>query len=272
MYDFNFVKAASLEEAVSIRAAADDGTYIAGGQTLIPTLKQRLASPSDVIDISGIAGLAGISVEGGAVTVGAMTVHSEVAASADVRGAIPALAELAGMIGDPAVRNRGTIGGSLANSDPAADYPAAVLGLGATIVTNSREIAADDYFLELFETALEDGEIIREVRFPVPRRAAYMKFPNPASRYAVVGVFIADFGPETNTGIRVAVTGAGPYAFRVADMEAALAADFSADAVAGISVPADNLNTDLHASAEYRASLVTTMARRAVAKITGQGR
>lgn len=262
MYDFNYQKADSVADAVEKLKAADDGIFMAGGQTLLPTMKQRLAAPSDVIDLGGIADLAGISVDGDTVTIGAMTRHAVVAASADVKKKIPALAELAGLIGDPAVRNRGTMGGSVANSDPAADYPAAVLGLGATIVTNSREIAADDFFVDLFETALEEGEIITAIRFPVPKRAGYAKFPNPASRYAVVGVFVA----ETGDGVRVAVTGAGPCAFRVADMEAALGGNFAPDAVAGISVPADNLNTDMHASAEYRASLVTTMAKRAVAK------
>lgn len=262
MYQFNYQRAESVDDAVAKRGAADDGTYMAGGMTLIPTLKQRLAMPSDIIDLTGIDGLAGISVDGGMVTIGAMTRHAEVAESSEVRQAIPALADLAGEIGDPAVRNRGTIGGSLANADPSADYPAAVLGLGASIVTNNREIAADDYFLDLFETALEEGEIIIAVKFPVAKRAAYVKFPNPASRYAIVGVFVA----EANDGIRVAVTGAGPCAFRVAEMETALAVNFSAGAVAGIAVDAGDLNQDLHASAEYRASLVTTMAKRAVAK------
>ena len=265
MYRFEYHKATSLEDAASKRSTADDATYLAGGMTLIPTLKQRLASHSDLIDLAGIDGLAGISVDGAVVTIGAMTCHAEVAASAALRDAIPALADLAGLIADPAVRNRGTIGGSLANSDPAADYPAAVLGLGATIVTDKHEIAADDYFLDLFETALEEGEIITAIKFPVPKRAAYEKFPNPASRYAIVGVFVA----ETEGGVRVAVTGAGPCAFRVSDMEAALAGNFAPDAVAGITVSADDLNQDLHASAAYRASLVTTMAKRAVAKAAG---
>lgn len=265
MYEFNYAKADSVEDAAAKLKSADDGVYMAGGQTLIPTLKQRLAMPSDVIDLASIDGLSGITVSGDSVTIGAMTRHADVAASDEVKGAIPALAELAGLIGDPAVRNRGTLGGSLANSDPAADYPAAVLGLGATIITGAREIAADDYFLGLFETAIEEGEIITAVRFPIPQRAAYMKFPNPASRYAVVGVFVA----EMDGGVRVAVTGAGACAFRVSEMEAALAADFSGSAIAGVSVPADDLNDDLHASAEYRASLVNTMARRAAEKAAG---
>jgi carbon-monoxide dehydrogenase medium subunit len=234
---------------------------LAGGMTLIPTLKQRLASPDQLIDLSGIGDLAGISVSGDTVSIGAMTTHGEVAASKDVAGAIPALAALAEMIGDPAVRNRGTIGGSIANNDPAADYPAAVVGLGATVKTNKREIAGDDFFTGLFETALGEGEIVTSVSFPVPEKAGYSKFPNPASRYAIVGVFAA----KTGGGARVAVTGAGPCVFRVGDMESALDGNWSPDAVAGVSVSASGLNEDIHASAEYRAHLVTVMAKRAVA-------
>ena len=265
MYQFNYRKAASLADAAAKLAEADDGMLMAGGQTLIPTLKQRLAAPTDVIDLTGIADIVGVAVEGGQVTVGAMTTHAEVAASAEVRSAIPALAALADGIGDPQVRNRGTLGGSIANNDPAADYPAALLGLGAVVITNAREIGADDFFTGMFETALDDGEIVTAVRFPVPRAAAYVKFPNPASRYAIVGVFVA----RTGDGVRVAVTGAGPGVFRVPEMEAALAANFSVDAVAGIAVAPDDLNADLHASADYRASLVTTMAKRAVAAAGG---
>ena len=261
MYQFNYRKAASLADAAAKLAEADDGMLMAGGQTLIPTLKQRLAMPSDVIDLGGIAELTGIEVTADAVAIGAMTTHAAVAASGDVAGTIPALAKLAGGIGDAAVRNLGTIGGSLANSDPAADYPAAVLGLGATVKTDRREIAADDFFVDLFETALEEGEIIASVAFPVPKRAAYLKFPNPASRYAIVGVFVA----ETAGGVRVAVTGAGPCAFRVAEMEAALADSFAPEAIAGIAVPDDDLNTDIHAAADYRAHLIGVMAGRAVA-------
>lgn len=265
MYRFDYHRAASVAEAADRLKAAEDGTLMAGGQTLIPTLKQRLAAPTDVIDLTGIADIVGVAVEGGQVTVGAMTTHAEVAASHEVRSAIPALAALADGIGDPQVRNRGTLGGSIANNDPAADYPAALLGLGAVVITNAREIGADDFFTGMFETALDDGEIVTAVRFPVPRAAAYVKFPNPASRYAIVGVFVA----RTGDGVRVAVTGAGPGVFRVPEMEAALAANFSADAVAGIAVAPDDLNTDLHASADYRASLVTTMAKRAVAAAGG---
>ncbi|MDP6345433.1 MAG: xanthine dehydrogenase family protein subunit M [Alphaproteobacteria bacterium] len=258
MYNFNYQRASSLDDAVAKLGAASDGTLLAGGQTLIPTLKQRLASHSDVIDLSGIGDLRGISADGGGVTVGALTRHAEVAASADVPAALAALAD---GIGDPQVRNCGTLGGSIANADPAADYPAAVLGLGATVNTNLRSIAADDFFTGLFETALNDGEIITSVTFPTPQKAGYAKFPNPASRYAMVGVFAAQMGD----GVRVAVTGAGPCVFRVAEMESALAGNWSADAVAGISVSADGLNSDLHGSAEYRAHLVTVMAKRAVA-------
>ncbi len=261
MYNFAYHRPSSLADAQAALKGAEDGRLLAGGQTLIPTLKQRLARPSDVIDLAAIAELRGITVSGGSVAIGAMTRHAEVAASAEVAQAIPALAELASMIGDAQVRNCGTIGGSLATSDPAADYPAAVLGLNATVHTNSREIAADDFFTALFETALEDGEIITKVTFAAPEKAGYAKFPNPASRYAIVGVMAA----KTASGVRVAVTGAGPCAFRVGEMERALEATFAASALDGISVPADGLNSDLHASAEYRAHLVGVMARRAVA-------
>jgi len=261
MYEFNYRRASSVSDAVASLAQSDDASYLAGGMTLIPVLKFRLAGPSDVIDLAGLGELKGIQTGDGAVTIGAMTTHATVAASADVRQAIPALADLAESIGDPQVRNRGTIGGSIANADPAADYPAAVLGLGATVHTNSRTIAGDDFFTGMFETALEPGELVTAVSFPVPERAAYMKFPNPASRYAVVGVMVSQGGD----GVRVAVTGAGGSAFRVPEMEQALAGNFAPESVADISVSADGLNEDLHASAEYRAHLVTVMAKRAVA-------
>ena len=261
MYNFNYHRAGSVEEAVQALSAASDGTLMGGGMTLLPTLKQRLASPSDVIDLGGVAGLSGISEDGGNVVVGAMTIHAEVASNATVKSKIPALAALAEAIGDPQVRNRGTIGGSIANNDPAADYPAALLGLGATVRTNKREIAADDFFTGLFETALAEGEVITAVAFPVPEKAGYAKFPNPASRYAIVGVMVST-GPA---GTRVAVTGAGACVFRASAMEAALGGGFSADALTGASVSADDLNSDIHASAEYRAHLVGVMARRAVA-------
>ncbi len=261
MYNFNYQRPGSLEAAVAALGAAEDGTVMAGGMTLLPTMKQRLAQPSDLIDLAGVADLSGIAKDGNAVVVKAMTRHVDVASSAEVKANIPALAELASLIGDPQVRNRGTLGGSVANADPAADYPAAVLGLGATVNTNTRSISGDDFFTGLFETALTEQELITSVSFPIPKRAAYMKFPNPASRYAIVGVMVAD----TEGGIRVAVTGAGPNAFRVPEMEQALSGNFSSDAVAGVNVSADGLNSDIHASAEYRAHLVTVMAKRAVA-------
>lgn len=261
MHTFDYHRPKTIAEATSQRAADPDASYLAGGMTLIPTLKQRLANPSQVLDLAAIAELKGVSVANGVVSIGAMTCHADVALSADVRKVLPALADLAGAIGDPQVRNRGTIGGSLANSDPSADYPAAVLGLGAIIHTTTRQIAGDDFFKGLFETALEPSEMIVKVTFPIPKRAAYMKFPNPASGYAVVGVMIAD----TAQGIRVAVTGAGACAFRQTDMEAALAKSFSVAAIKDITISADDLNADMHATAEYRASLVGVMARRAVA-------
>lgn len=260
MHPFDYRRAASVEEAVAAFREAEDGAYLAGGHTLLPTMKQRLASPTALIDLAGLTALKGIAVADGAVEIGALTPHAAVAAAPDVRAAIPALAALAGRIGDPQVRNKGTIGGSLANNDPAADYPAAVLGLGATVMTDRRTIAADDFFTGLFETALEAGEIVTAVRFPRPRRAGYAKFPNPASRYAIVGVMAA----ETVSGVRVAVTGAGPCVFRARGIEAALGGglDEKADLP---SLPADGLNADIHASAEYRAHLVGVMARRAMA-------
>ncbi len=233
--------------------------------TLLPTMKQRLAQPSDLIDIGGIADLAGIRRDGQVLVVGAMTRHADVASSEEVRAAIPALAALAGHIGDAQVRNRGTLGGSIANADPAADYPAAVVGLNATVKTNKREIAADGFFTGLFETALEAHEIVTELRFPIPEKAAYAKFPNPASRYAVVGVMVC----KGKDGVRVAVTGAGSSVFRVEEMEKALSKKFAPEAVEGIKVSQDGLNADIHASAEYRAHLVTVMAKRAVAAANG---
>ena len=261
MYEFTYHKAGSVDDAASKVSAADDGVLMAGGMTLIPTMKQRLAMPSDVVDLAGVGDMVGISVANGVVSIGAMTTHAAVAGSADVQAAIPALAKLAGGIGDPAVRNRGTIGGSIANNDPAADYPAAVVGLGATVVTSKRSITGDDFFKGMFETALEPGEIIVRVDFPVPEKAAYMKFPNPASRYAIVGIMAA----KGAGGVRVAVTGAGACVFRANGMEAALSGNFSASALEGQSVAADGLNADIHASAEYRAHLVGVMAKRAVA-------
>lgn len=263
MYDFNYKRATSVDDAAAAINSADDGKIVAGGMTLLPTLKQRLAMPSDLVDLADLSDLVGITVDGSSVTIGAMTPHAVVHASADVQKAIPALSKLAGLIGDPMVRNRGTIGGSVANNDPAADYPAALLALGATVVTTSREIAADDFFTGMFETALEEGEIIREIHFPKPKRAAYSKFPNPASRYAIVGVFVAEMQDE----VRVAVTGAAASVFRHAEMEQALSGNFSADAIGGMKGDAGQMNSDIHASAEYRAHLVGVMARRAVAAI-----
>lgn len=265
MYAFEYQKAASVADAAAKLAANPEAKLLAGGQSLVASMKLRLANPGQVVDLGTIPDLRGIKVDGAGVTVGAMTRHAEVAASAEVKKAIPALAALAGGIGDRMVRNMGTLGGSVANSDPAADYPAAVLGLGATVATNKRKIAADDFFKGMFETALEPGEIITSITFPIPKRAAYMKFRNPASRYAIVGVFVADAAG----GPRVAVTGAGGCAFRVAAMEQALAAKFAPESVAGISIPADGLNGDIHASPEYRAHLVTVMAKRAVAAALG---
>jgi carbon-monoxide dehydrogenase medium subunit len=260
MYDFHYHRPKTLADALGLLKGKDEARPMSGGMTLIPTLKQRLARPSDVVDLGGIKELAGIKVEGNNVVVGGMTRHADVASSAEVKSAIPALAYLAGHIGDPQVRNRGTIGGSIANNDPAADYPAAVVGLNATVTTNTGKHTADNFFKGLFETALSDGELVTSVSFPKAEKAAYMKFPNPASRYAMVGVFVA----KTAGGVRVAVTGAGPCVFRVKAMEDALAKNFSSDAIKDIKVPADGLNSDIHASAEYRAHLVNVMARRAV--------
>jgi carbon-monoxide dehydrogenase medium subunit len=259
MHAFKYHRPANLNDAVAL-AAKDEAKLLAGGQTLVQTMKLRLASPTDVVDLGAIKDLAGIKSDGKTVTIGAMTRHAAVAGSADVQKAIPALAALVGTIGDRQVREMGTLGGSLANSDPAADYPAAVLGLGATITTNKGKYEADKFFKGLFETALGKGEIITAVTFPVPKRAAYMKFKNQASRFAIVGVFVADFGGS----VRVAVTGAGPCVFRQTDMEKALAGKFEPSSVANVKQKASGLNSDLHASAEYRAHLVTVMAKRAV--------
>ncbi len=266
MYEFDYHRASSVADAAGALGKADDGSLIAGGQTLLPTMKMRLASPSDLVDIGFLEELKGISVEGGGVKIGAATTHAEVAGSSDVASNIPALAALAGGIGDPHVRHMGTIGGSVANNDPAADYPAACLALGATINTDKRSIAADDFFTGLFETALQEGEIITSVTFPGADKAAYMKFANPASRYAMVGVFVA----QTGDGVRVAVTGAGEDGvFRVADMESALGGDFSSGAISGVSVSSDGLASDIHAGSEYRAHLIGVMARRAVDAANG---
>jgi len=261
MYDFQYIRPASVADAVKA-LAEEDAQALSGGMTLLPTLKQRLGRPSALVDLTAIRDLVGISVSGDSVTIKGATTHAAVAASADVRRAIPALADLASHIGDPAVRNRGTIGGSVANDDPAACYPAAVLGLGATVVTNAREIAADDFFQGMFTTALEEGEIVTAVRFPIPQAANYQKFVQPASRFALTGVFAARFPG----GARVAVTGASEGGvFRWAEAEAALSANWSPDAVAGLSIAADGMLGDIHGSPEYRAHLVGVMTKRAVA-------
>jgi len=262
MYDFQVKTPASVDDVKAAVGDAEDGQFLAGGQTLIPVLKQRLAMPSDLISLGRVDGLSGIQAAGDSITIKAMTTHADVAANGDIKSAIPALAKLAGGIGDPHVRNRGTIGGSVANNDPAADYPAAVLGLGATVVTTEREIDADNFFTGMFETSLKEGELITEIRFPIPEVAGYIKFPNPATRYALVGVMVA----KTGNTVRVAVTGAGPSVFRVAEMEQALTGNFSPDSIKDGLVAADDLNNDIHASREYRAHLIGVLARRAVAE------
>jgi aerobic carbon-monoxide dehydrogenase medium subunit len=264
MNPFGYYDPTSVSKAVGIIADKPEAKYLAGGQSLLAAMKLRLLAPTDLVDLAQIPELRGIRVEGGGkeIAVGAMTRHAEVANSAEIGGKIAALAALASQIGDRQVRDRGTLGGSLANNDPASDYPAAVLALNATLVTDKRKIAADDFFKGLFETALAPSEMIKTVVFPVPVKAAYMKFRNPASRFAIVGVFVA----QTAGGVRVAVTGAGSRGvFRVKAMEEALAKNWSPDALKSIAVSAGEMASDLHASAEYRAHLVNVMARRAVA-------
>ena len=260
MDDFTFHRPGTVAEAQEAIRAADAGKFMAGGQSLLPVMKLDMAAPSDVVSLAGVEELRGIRRDGDTLVVGAAMTHADVNGSAEVLDAIPALAGLAGSIGDPQVRNRGTLGGSVAHSDPAADYPAALVALGATVVTDRREIAARDFFVGMFETPLEDDEIITSVRFPIPSKAAYAKFPNPASKYAIAGVMVAQGGD----GVRVAVSGAGYKVFRVEAMEEALASDFSPGALDGIGVEADGLVSDTDASAEYRAHLVSVMARRAV--------
>ena len=263
MYETNYHRASSIDEAVKLMGSAAEGKYLSGGMTLIPTMKQRLAAPSDLVDLRHIAEMKGITVDGRSVRIGAATTHEEVAISAELAAVCPAICGLASHIGDPHVRHMGTIGGSIANNDPAADYPAAMLALDAVIVTDRREIKADDYFVGLFETALEDGEIVTAVRFEAPAKAAYQKFPNPASRYAMTGAFVAR---RDDGKVRVAVTGAGSNGvFRHSGLEAALAANWSPDAVANVTVDAADMLSDIHASAAYRANLVKVMAKRAVA-------
>jgi carbon-monoxide dehydrogenase medium subunit len=265
MYAFTFHRPATVRQAASLLAKNEDAKLLAGGHTLIPTMKLRLASPSQLIDLSQIEGLAGIELKGRSIVIGAMTRHFEVANSPIVQENLPALAYLAGVIGDPAVRHRGTIGGSVANNDPTADYPAACLGLGATIVTSKRRIKADDFFVGMFETALEPDEIIVKIMFPLVNKAAYEKFRNQASRYALVGVFVSKRGSE----IRVAVTGAGGNGvFRVTAFEEALKKRFSPKSIEGLTVSPDGLNGDIHGSPEYRAHLIGVLAKRALAKAT----
>jgi carbon-monoxide dehydrogenase medium subunit len=265
MYNFTYHRPTGLRQAGNMLAKLEDAKILAGGQTLLPTMKLRLASPANLIDIGRLEGLSGIELKGRSLVIGATTRHAEVATSAVVHEHLPALADLAEQIGDPHVRHMGTIGGSVANNDPNADYPAACLGLGATIVTTKRRIKADDFFTGMFETALEADEIITKVMFPLVKKAAYVKFPNPASRYALVGVFVSKRGSEN----RVAVTGAGASGvFRVMAFEEALKKRFSPKSLEGLTVPATGLASDIHGSAEYRAHLIGVLARRAVAAAT----
>ena len=261
MYDFQYHKPSSVAEAVSLLAADPDAKPISGGMTLLPALKHRLNRPTSLVDLGGIAELRGIRREGDAIVVGAMAKHYEVATDATLKAAIPALARMASTVGDTQVRNRGTLGGSIANNDPAADYPAAALALGATIITSSRRIPADEFFLGMFTTALEPGELLVAVSFPIPEKAGYAKLRNPASRYSMAGVFVA----KGAGGVKVGVNGAASCAFRQTEMEQALTGNWSTSALEGIVQPADDLNSDIHGSAAYRAHLVGVMAKRALA-------
>lgn len=263
MYTFTFERPATLADAAKLAAAG--AKPLAGGQTLLASMKLRLANPENLVDLGAIKDLAGIRKDGTNLVIGAMAKHAEVAGSAEVKSAIPALADLAGGIGDRQVRNLGTLGGSLANNDPAACYPAAVLGLGATVQTTHRKLEAEAFFTGLFGTALQDGELITAVHFPMAKRAAYMKFRQPASRFALVGVFVA----QMNNGVRVAVTGGGSGVTRHAGLEEALTRSFTPEAAAGVKISSDGLSSDLHASAAYRANLISVMAQRAVAKALG---
>ena len=260
MYNFSYDKVSSVEQAAEVMRAAEDGKFLAGGQTMLPTMKHRLADPSNLIDLGGINELKEISSDNSSVTIGAMVTHATVAASSEIKEAIPALAKLAGNIGDPAVRNRGTIGGSIANNDPAADYPAAVIALGAIVITNKRELAGGDFFTGMFETALDEDEIIISIKFPRAEVAAYMKFENPASRYAIAGVFLV----KAADGVRIGVTGATACVHRGLRLEDALNKDFSPTSVDKVDLPVEKMNSDIHASAEYRAHLVKVMTKRAV--------
>ncbi len=263
MYAFTFERPTTQADAVNLAKAG--GQLLAGGQTLLASMKLRLAAPEQLVDLGAVQELAGVRKDGNQLVIGAMTRHADVAGNADVRAMIPALAALADGIGDRQVRAMGTLGGSVANNDPSADYPAALLGLGATVVTNEREIAADDYFQGLFATALNEGELITAIRFPQPQRAAYMKFRQPASLFALIGVFVA----QTADGVRVAVTGGGNGVFRHGGLEAALGKSFTPEAAAGVDIDAGELSSDLHASSAYRAHLIGVMTQRAVAKALG---
>jgi len=264
MYETHYHRASSIEDAAALFAKGSDAKYLSGGQTLLPVMKQRLAAPSDVIDLAKIPAMVGIEASGDTVTIKAATTYYDIANNADLKRTIPALAHLTSMVGDPAVRYRGTIGGSIANNDPAADYPAAVLALNATVKTNKRSIAADDFFKGLFSTALEDGEIITAVSFPVPAKAGNAKFRHPASRFALTGVFVAK---DKAGNVRVAATGASASGvMRVPNIEQALKANWSASAIDGIKISADGLMADIHGAADYRANLIKVMAQRAVAE------
>ena len=262
MYDFNYLRASTMEDAASKHADSNDARFLAGGMTLIPVLKQRLDQPSDIIDLKDVEDMAGIHEENQCIVIKAMTTHHAVNKSTLVAEKIPALSHLAGTIGDQMVRNKGTIGGSLANNDPSASYPSAVLALNATIKTNDREIPADDFFVGMFETALKEGELILSVSFPIPEESGYKHFPNPASRYPIVGSFVS----RLSSGVRVAITGAGPCVFRVNEFEVALTREYSPNSIKDIKISNDGLSNDIHASAEYRAHLVNVMTRRAIDK------
>ena len=262
MYSFDYQRPADAKAAVAALTSDVDAKFLAGGQSLLPTMRLRLAQPSALIDVTRIASMKNIALDGDKLTIGGAVCHAQVAANADVKKALPGLADLAGRIGDRQVRERGTIGGSLANDDPAACYPAAVLALNATVVTDRRRIAADDFFIDMYQTALEPDELITAVEFPLAERAGYEKFRNPASHFALVGVFVAKFA----SGVRVAVTGAAASVFRVPELESALSANFTPESARAVSVPSANLNDDMHASAEYRAHLIPVLAARAVAK------
>jgi carbon-monoxide dehydrogenase medium subunit len=267
MQDFFYHKPASLKAAIAIIEGVEDGIFIAGGQTILPVMKFGLAQPTDLVDLKAIEELKIINIKESMISIGAMCTHSTVAKSKDIRRILPGLAKLASRIGDVQVRNCGTIGGSLANNDPSADYPAAVLALNGIIITSKRKISAEDFFVDMFETALDEGEIITRVDFPIADLSAYAKFPNPVSRYAIAGVFVSKSSEE----VRLAITGAGPKVFRSLDMESALSRDFSSNAIKNISVSAEDLNTDIHASREFRAHLINVMAKRAVERAVNDG-